>query len=501
MKTCVSMSSMLVMIVVSALSGQTTGPKMLQKEVVVDLPLAEVWNAWTTNEGLEHFIPEKADVELKPGGKYEWYMSLKPPEGQRGSEGCKVLSYLPMEMLSFEWNFPPKVASLRDSGAHTQVNVFFDALDKNKTRVRLYQHGWQEGSDWDQGYAYFDRAWGNVLKTLKTYKPQGVEDRKASPEKSWLDGEVKVTNWPYPERRQDFETEFDCPVDTLWKLLSSTEGFAKLGGKSPLVELKPGGAYSFWDGAPNKVMAFLPGKMLAASGSAPPQYPNVRKGGTWAVYFFEPISDQKTKLRLSVIGWKKGDEWDNAFKYFNKNNPIFFRMVQKALADDTKSAAGPIQHEALIAAPVADVWDAMTTKEGVESWMVAHAEIDLRVGGRMLTHYDANGVIGDENTIENTILSFDPQRMLSIKATKPPAKFPFKEALKAMWTVIYFEPVDSGHTRVICRGMGFGDDEQSQKMRGHFEKGNAWTIKKLQEKFAAKEAKSASAAPIPENRP
>jgi len=87
-------------------------------------------------------------------------------------------------------------------------------------------------------------------------------------------------------------------------------------------------------------------------------------------------------------------------------------------------------------------------------------------------------------------------RMFSIKATNPPAKFPFREALKNMWTVVYFEPIDADHTKVTCRGMGFGDDEDSQKMRAFFDKGNAWTIKKLQERFAApKSAKAVSPDP------
>ena len=39
------------------------------------------------------------------------------------------------------------------------------------------------------------------------------------------------------------------------------------------------------------------------------------------------------------------------------------------------------------------------------------------------------------------------------------------------------------------RRTGYGDDEESQKLRGFFDRGNAYTLKKLQEKFAAKEEK------------
>jgi hypothetical protein len=55
-----------------------------------------------------------------------------------------------------------------------------------------------------------------------------------------------------------------------------------------------------------------------------------------------------------------------------------------------------------------------------------------------------------------------------------------------MWTVIYFEAVSPQTTRVRIVGLGFGDDEESLKMRAFFDRGNAFTLKKLQERFAPK---------------
>ena len=132
------------------------------------------------------------------------------------------------------------------------------------------------------------------------------------------------------------------------------------------------------------------------------------------------------------------------------------------------ASTSEVRHEAIVDAPLAEVWAAFTTKEGVESWMVAHGEVDLRVGGKMRTHYDPKGTLGDPNTIENTILSFEPMRMLSIKATKPPENFPFKKAIESMWSVVYFDELGPERTRVTCVGMGYGDDEESRKLREHF---------------------------------
>ena len=47
--------------------------------------------------------------------------------------------------------------------------------------------------------------------------------------------------------------------------------------------------------------------------------------------------------------------------------------------------------------------------------MVAHAEIDLKIGGKMKTRYDPKGAVDDSKAIENTILSYEPMRMSSFK--------------------------------------------------------------------------------------
>jgi uncharacterized protein YndB with AHSA1/START domain len=139
--------------------------------------------------------------------------------------------------------------------------------------------------------------------------------------------------------------------------------------------------------------------------------------------------------------------------------------------------------EAIINAPVTEVWRLFTTKEGMESWMVAHAEIELKVGGLMRTHYDPKGELGDPKTIVNQILSFEPERMLSLKVYQAPVDFPLPEVVKDMWTVIYFQPLEPGMTNVRIVGMGFTDEPDSQKLKEFFREGNGWTLEQLQKKF------------------
>ncbi len=153
-----------------------------------------------------------------------------------------------------------------------------------------------------------------------------------------------------------------------------------------------------------------------------------------------------------------------------------------ALASDGKRIDSTI----VVDAPRSGVWKAWTTSEGAQGWMVAHADIDLKIGGLMRTHYDPEGKLGDENSIENTILSFDPERMLSIKNTKSPKTFPWPKSIQSMWTVIYLEDASEGKTKVTVVGRGFTDDEESQKMRAFFQRGNEITLQRLRDYFTGR---------------
>ena len=77
-------------------------------------------------------------------------------------------------------------------------------------------------------------------------------------------------------------------------------------------------------------------------------------------------------------------------------------------------------------------------------------------------------------------------RMLSFKVTKAPLGFPFLNAMTNMWTVIYFEAQGEKATRVRDICMGFGEDDESRKMREFFNRGNAATLQQLQKRFTAK---------------
>ena len=140
------------------------------------------------------------------------------------------------------------------------------------------------------------------------------------------------------------------------------------------------------------------------------------------------------------------------------------------IATFTSSAVSVAQEsrevfEVEIEASVDDVWNAFTTTKGLRSWVAPLVDIDFKVGGKWRANYNKDGKLGDATTIENTILCYDPKRMIALKATGFPDGFPFKEAAKDTWSIFYFMPVAEAKTKITVVGLGYNDTEQSMKMR------------------------------------
>ena len=150
----------------SPIAGRGASVRSLAKEIEVAAPPGEVWSAWTSTEGIAlWWNPPKSNIDLRIGGPFEIHFSLDEPEGKQGSEGCRVLSYVPGESFSFTWNAPPHLP-LRES--NTWVVLAFSEVPAG-TRVRLVHTGFLEGPDWDDYIAYFETAWGYVLDLLSQH--------------------------------------------------------------------------------------------------------------------------------------------------------------------------------------------------------------------------------------------------------------------------------------------------------------------------------------------
>lgn len=148
--------------------------KTIHKIIVVPAPRAEVWKAWTTSQGVRSFFAPGARIETRIGGAYEVYFETTRPKGEQGTEGSRLLSFVPERMLSFEWGIPPHFKEVRKQ-AHTLWNrtwvvVFFRERSQPgsgpQTEIELWHEGFGDSPQWDEVRAYLDRGWDGILRRL-----------------------------------------------------------------------------------------------------------------------------------------------------------------------------------------------------------------------------------------------------------------------------------------------------------------------------------------------
>ncbi len=156
--------------------------RTLVKTATVKATVDEVWKAWTTTEGIQSFFAPEARVEARPGGPFEVYINPYARPGMKGADDMVFLALQEKRMLSFTWNAPPHLPEVRRQ--RTSVTVRMKPAGEGATEVRLVHSGWGDGGQWDQAFAYFDRAWGGVLVNL--------EKRFATGPVDWTEWRAKV---------------------------------------------------------------------------------------------------------------------------------------------------------------------------------------------------------------------------------------------------------------------------------------------------------------------
>lgn len=141
-----------------------------------------------------------------------------------------------------------------------------------------------------------------------------------------------------------------------------------------------------------------------------------------------------------------------------------------------------LAQEVTIDAPVEAVWAAYTTDEGWASWASPVAEIDLRVGGTIRTHYLPDAEIGDEGTNTLHIVNYVPLELLTLRAELDQN---WPDILKAdadkLSNVILFDRLSDTRTRVRSFGIGYTDTPELDGLLQFFMRANEGLFEKLRQ--------------------
>jgi uncharacterized protein YndB with AHSA1/START domain len=131
--------------------------RVLRIELTIRASRAEVWQAFTTSDGLSTWLTPGAVADLRPGG--EW--TARFPGGSTG--GGTILSFVPQQDLVISALAPDRFPTVRAD--RTTVRFHFESRG-DSTLVSLTQTGWKTGKEWDAAYEYLASGNAQLLATL-----------------------------------------------------------------------------------------------------------------------------------------------------------------------------------------------------------------------------------------------------------------------------------------------------------------------------------------------
>lgn len=144
----------------------------------------------------------------------------------------------------------------------------------------------------------------------------------------------------------------DASLEQVWTTCTTAEGMRTYLAPVVEFELKTGGKYdtNYRPGSRigdagtihNEVLAYLPRKMLSFKVGLTDRFPaGPRQAGTlFAVLEFDRISDQKTKVTISMAGWGSGPDWDQVYEFFDRGNAYTLASLQQRFVN------GPVNWKA-----------------------------------------------------------------------------------------------------------------------------------------------------------
>ncbi|HLY62746.1 MAG TPA: SRPBCC domain-containing protein [Terriglobia bacterium] len=142
-----------------------------------------------------------------------------------------------------------------------------------------------------------------------------------------------------------------------------------------------------------------------------------------------------------------------------------------------------LQQEIVVDATLEQVWQTLTTSEGLRTFAAPVLTMELRTGGDWFANYKVGSKLGDPGTIHNTVLNYLPMEMFSIKIGLTDF-FP-KELRDAncLFSVLTLKDLGQNKIKVTESIVGWKNGPDWDKTYEFFRRGDAATLKALYHRF------------------
>jgi uncharacterized protein YndB with AHSA1/START domain len=142
-----------------------------------------------------------------------------------------------------------------------------------------------------------------------------------------------------------------------------------------------------------------------------------------------------------------------------------------------------LRHEVTVNCGLADIWNAITTSEGLMTFMAPVVHVELKTGGVFDSNYRVGSKLGDPGTIHNKVLNYIPMEMFSIQVGLTD-QFPQgpREA-GTLFAVLTFKDAGASQVLATISMLGWGKGEDWDQVYHFFDRGNAYTLAELARRF------------------
>jgi uncharacterized protein YndB with AHSA1/START domain len=132
------------------------GGRVQQLELSIDVPIAKIWKAFTTDSGFMSWAAPLAHIDLRNGGMIEASYRLSAKIGDPENIRNRIVAYLPERLLVLHNVHAPKNGPFKQDVIGKIRTIFqFEDLGHGRTRVVESGVGYGEGSDFDTMYRHF----------------------------------------------------------------------------------------------------------------------------------------------------------------------------------------------------------------------------------------------------------------------------------------------------------------------------------------------------------
>lgn len=143
-----------------------------------------------------------------------------------------------------------------------------------------------------------------------------------------------------------------------------------------------------------------------------------------------------------------------------------------------------LTHEVVVPAAPDDVWQAVATVEGWQTWAVPVART-IPGTDRFETNYDRSAPPGSPGSIEQQWLVRDPPHAVSFRTTRTPVDFPHAAAYRNVVSTFTFAPAGPNRTRVRLIGSGYPAGPEGDALVAFFRSGNSIALRQLHRRFVS----------------